>query len=362
MYHVIGFFILILLVFSIFYDKLKNDQPLLFFIIFGLFVFTSIRYNIGTDYPTYYDCFNNIKAFSFSPDYSTGYIHYEPLFRYIVAILKNVFISPIFYFSLFAFISLAFVWSGIKQLSDNYILSTFIFYTIFYINYLFNGINQGVTMCVFLFSLKYIIDNNFKAILIISLTTTLFHTTGILILLAYFLSKLKLNKYVYISIILISILLAKFNIGEIIFNKLITFLPGSIQMLVTSSYLERHAGSLSITSILQRVIVVFPLLFYSSRLSTDKRFNVLFPIYCWSLVFYFLFGFVGLFITRINMFFRMSEIILIPILYEKLSNKYSKIIALLIIAIWGFTMLSWFYFKEAYYPFKTIFEAGAWIN
>ena len=72
-------------------------------------------------------------------------------------------------------------------------------------------------------------------------------------------------------------------------------------------------------------------------------------------IIYFMFGFFGLFIARINMFFRILEIVLIPILYQKIKSRYQKIIVQFFIMIWCFVILSWVYYKDAYYPFKTIF-------
>ena len=157
MYHVIGTFILIFLYLSSFEKKLKKNHYLLIFIILGLFLFASLRYNIGTDYPVYYKYFNSIKPISSDSIHSIGAHNIEPLFTYFVAVFKHIIMSPIFYFSFCAFITLFFVYKGIKLQSEHYLLSIFIFYCHFYINYQFNGIRQGIVMGLFIYSTKYII-------------------------------------------------------------------------------------------------------------------------------------------------------------------------------------------------------------
>ena len=120
-------------------------------------------------------------------------------------------------------------------------------------------------------------------------------------------------------------------------------------------YLIKFGDPITLINYLQRLLVIIPLVFFYTKLSDDDKFRKLFPIYFWGCIFYLTFGFLGMLITRINMFFRMLEVILIPILYDRLHGKYQKLFVLTIIMLWGFTVLSWVYFKEAYYPFKTIF-------
>jgi len=340
---------------SVFNDKLKNRNYILFFITFGLFIIASIRYDIGTDYPTYYHFFEKIKPYNFSLNYSTGFEHFEPLFRYTVAILKNFIVSPIFYFSFWALITLVFVWKGIKDQSKNYLLSIFIFFCIFYVNYQFNGIRQGITMGIFLFSIKYIVERKIIPVLIISIVSALFHSSGILILFAYFLSMDKIrNRVVLLSILFTSMFVWKFGLGETFFSIIILLFPTYFQDMV-AMYLIKFGDPITLINYLQRLLVIIPLVFFYTKLSDDDKFRKLFPIYFWGCIFYLTFGFLGMLITRINMFFRMLEVILIPILYDRLHGKYQKLFVLTIIMLWGFTVLSWVYFKEAYYPFKTIF-------
>ena len=112
----------------------------------------------------------------------------------------------------------------------------------------------------------------------------------------------------------------------------------------------------SFTQVLQRLLVAIPLIYYYPILSDSDRFSKLFSIYLFGLVFYLFFGFFGLFVARINMFFRILEILLIPLLYQKLKTKNQKLVVQFCIMIWCFTILTWVYYKDAYYPFKTIFD------
>ena len=120
---------------------------------------------------------------------------------------------------------------------------------------------------------------------------------------------------------------------------------------ITSLFFYDH----NLTQVSQRLILLIPLIYYYPELSTDHRFSKLFSIYFFGTLIYFSFGFFGLFVTRINMFFRILEILLIPLLYNKIKNNNQKIIVQFCIMIWCFTIMTWLYYKDAYYPFKTIF-------
>jgi len=354
LYHIIGLLILFLSLLSIFKKNIEKNNLIIFIIFSFLFIFASIRCNIGTDYPYYALFFKSVKPLSFHPNYTFPSNYMEPMFMYISAIFKYIFNSPTFYFSLWSFIALFFFWLGIKKESNNYILSVFILYCIFYHHYLFNTIRQGVVMGVFIYSIKDILDRKFLTVLFISLLSSLIHSSGIFILIAYFISFVKFKSRLSLLLLLIgSILIWKTGLGEEIFTIIALKFQNVIPNLYM--YVKVFLYDHNLTQISQRLFLLIPLIYYYPILSTDDRFVKLFSIYFFGALIYFSFGFFGLFITRINMFFRILEILLIPLLYQRLKNNNQKAIVQFCIMIWCFTIMTWLYYKEAYYPFKTIF-------
>ena len=354
MYHIIGLLILFLSLLSIFKKSIEKSNLIIFLIISFLFILASIRYNIGTDYPYYTLFFESVKPLTFHPNYSFPSDYMEPGFMYIVAIFKYIVNSPIFYFSLWSFIALFFFWLGIKRESSNYILSIFILYCIFYHHYLFNTVRQGVVMAIFIYSVKDILDRNFLKILTISIISSFIHSSGLFILIAYFVSFVKFkNRLSLILLLITSILIWKTGLGEQLFTVIALKFQNVIPNLYM--YVKVFFYDHSLIQISQRLFLLIPLIYYYPTLSSDDRFVRLFSIYFFGALIYFSFGFFGLFITRINMFFRILEILLIPLLYQRLKNNNQKIIVQACIMVWCFTIMTWLYYKEAYYPFKTIF-------
>ncbi len=355
MYHILGLIIFFPSFFSIFQKKIENSKSLVLFFILSLFMLASIRYHVGTDYYSYYKFFNNINPFKFESNYITGTSYnFEPLFLYITAILKNLIISPYFYFSFFSFFTLLLVFKGITILSPHYLLSIFLFYSHFYANYTYNGIRQGIVMGFFLISLKYIIDKKLLSTIAITIIAIMFHKSGALILISYFLSKIDFkNRLILILGIITSILIWKLGIGERLFT-LVTFqFPQYHEYL--RIYIELFYTEHTLFNVLQRILIIIPLIFYYPELSKNNQFTKLFSIYFFGIIIYFIFGFFSIFMTRINMFFRIIEILLIPIFYQSLKSKKQKILVLIVIGIWSFVILANLYYNEDFYPFRTLF-------
>ena len=354
MYHLIGLLIFSLLFISLFYKNIEKNNLLLFIVFSFLFILASVRYNIGTDYIYYSVFFQSVKPLTLHPNYTFPSDYMEPLFMHIVALFKYIISNPIFYFSFWSFITLLFFWLGIKKESSNYILSVFILYCIFYHHYLFNTIRQGVVMGIFIYSVRDILDRNFFKILFISIVSSFIHSSGLFILLAYIISFVKVKSRLTIfGLLFLSIFVWKSGLGEQIFTIFAIKFQNVIPNLYM--YVKVFFYDHSLTQISQRLLLLIPLIYYYPILSKDDKFSKLFSIYFFGTLIYFSFGFFGLFITRINMFFRILEILLIPMLYQRIKNNNQKIIVQFCIMIWCFTIMTWLYFKEAYYPFKTIF-------
>ncbi|MAV63842.1 MAG: hypothetical protein CMG00_01470 [Candidatus Marinimicrobia bacterium] len=333
---------------------MENSPTILFIVLFCLFVMASIRYNIGTDYYVYYEFFKSVKPLTLNPSYIFSNQYFEPLFLYVSATLKHIFDNPIFHFSFWAFLTSMFFFVGIKKESSHYIMSAFILYCIFYHHYFFNTIRQGVVMAIFIYSTRYIFRRDFLKILFISSIASLIHSSGFLILFSYFISFIRFNsRFQLIIIVVASLLIWQTGIGESIFTFIAIKFEGIIPNLYT--YIKLFLYDHQFTQVLQRFLLLIPMIYFYPELSEDNNFSKLFSIYFIGIIIYLVFGFFGLFITRINMFFRILEILLIPIMYQKIINRKQKLFAQICIAAWCFIILTWVYFKDAYYPFKTIF-------
>jgi hypothetical protein len=318
---------------------------LLFLLVFSLSA--AIRYGVGKDYFNYLSIFQNINNFN-------DFDYLEPGFRALVVILKNLGFTDNSLFFFFAFLSILLLILGIKKTSEYPILSLFIFFLVFYIGYIFNGMRQGVVMGLFVFLLKDIEERKFLKVLFFTILGMSIHSSASFILVGYFFVRLVLSRknYIILTIILL---------GLVITNGLwtgfvIKIMPGFIESRIFS-YMQNFDAEVDNIGLLQRVVILVPFLLYYPKLSsTNKSFEFLFKLYYLGFIFYSIFSFQDMFATRINMLFRVLEVILFPYLLTININKYEKALIFVVTIVWGGVILLTELNHPWNYPFVTIFS------
>ncbi len=275
-----------------------------------LTVMASIRYKTGKDFDAYTNMYENITSLF---DGAMGYEYIEPGFRYFVAFLKIFSDSPILFFGVMGTLTLAFLYFGLKKIEGvNIYIALFLYFMIFYISYTFNAMRQGVTMSVFVYSLSYIFERKFKKVLLLTILATSFHFSGILIILSYFVTKLRMKLVPY------------FLIGTV--TSFLLYRLGFIGQLVDAifgnkfhRYVE-HYGSLTIIQLYIRTVLSFFFVLASSYIIRTDIFRKLVMMYLLGYYLYIILYDAGMMATRFNMFFRILEIVLFSmILYQ---SKY----------------------------------------
>lgn len=178
------FFILFVVTLWIWMEKVSFSRKSVFFPLFLLVTFFSIRdYSVGTDTIVYTDKFRNSLSshyYEFDPEIELGY-------QFLEYILLNVtdnyfwlfFISSLFVISIYLFI--------IKRFSNNYILSVFIYITLGSYTFLFNGLRQGLAIAVCFLALPYLINGNKLKYFFLIIFASLFHISALIMLPIYFL-------------------------------------------------------------------------------------------------------------------------------------------------------------------------------
>jgi len=303
--------------------KYKSKNIMIAFICIILSFIAGVRFYIGVDYGTYLQVYNGINNIN-------DYNYIEIGFRIITLIVKLVFDSEIAYFFIFAFLGIAYASKGIKNESNAPYMSFFIYFCIFYINYIFNGMRQGVVMGIFVYSLKYFRTNEFKKVLFISLISLSIHSSGIYIMIAYFIRNIELKYKYYWIILFVGILLCLYNPLESILSKIHIF--GISQKI--NSYNNTFLGSLDMIGILQRVLILLIFILNINLINKNSNAKQLLNIYVLGWIAYCLFSFQSMLATRINMFFRIIEIILLPYVSYNIKNRPLKLVIFIIIILW----------------------------
>ncbi len=183
-------------------EKLSNKKDKVFFYSLAFIVivfFCGLRFFVGNDYIGYY---NNFKTISI---YNLSFIEqlWEPAIYLLTQFFKNSKIGYFFFLFTCTLITYIFIF---KALIYNKILKWGIFF-IFTLGFLImanDQVRQAVALSIFLFSIKYIEQNNFKKYLIWILIASLFHYSAIGLIFVFFLKNIKFNSFLWVLLIILS--------------------------------------------------------------------------------------------------------------------------------------------------------------
>lgn len=363
------YFILFFLFFSFSYISIQLNltkaYSYLFFLI--LLVFGSIRFEIGMDYLSYTELFNEII-----PDFDLGLritdTFSEPGYVYFIKLLKYIGFGNIGIFALHIIISLIFINKAILKYSKNIFISWLIFFGVYYINLLFNGIRQGLLISILLYYIPNLFQRgriNFTKVILLTFILTFFvHKTALSIPVLYILSLFYPTNNKKIILLLISYIWAFGGIGDSIVQLThLDFVKNSSLLSVLDIYSvsENNENTIKIFSIsmMHRLVFLLIGIYFTKYIKNELHLRIL-NLYFWGVIIYILLVPLGYMIaTRISMNFKIFDIITLSYFLYYLKEKELKISYLFFISIWSISvMLTNFYIPgnyEYYIPYKTIF-------
>lgn len=294
--------------------KLSLSKITLFFI--GILVFFSgVRVDTGIDYYSYLDMWNYVKPINKIENFYLPAV--EPGFVFLISVIKFFTNKSVYFYLVTSLLSILAIYPTLVKLNIKYkILSLFIYFLVFYTTYPFNVIRQGIAMGIFIFSLPFILKQKFFLVLLLTIIAGLIHTTGFFIIIAFFTIYIRINiKHFFIIGLLISFICWKSHIlNYILFNYL-----GASKV-----FLELFTKSTSIFQIVTRVLLTLVFLYFGNKINYSI-FNKFFTIYLLGFFIYIALLEHNLLATRFNMFFRILEIILVPILIERSKNIQTQL-------------------------------------
>lgn len=201
--------------------RYKNGWKFGFWIcVISLLILAALRgESVGNDTEEYIGIFETYKN---TPDADTRYeIGYVWLNKLLSNVSQNSQIV-IIVTSIFIFISYgSFIYKYCKMPN----LSLFIFFTFGYYAFAISGIRQSLAIAILLFGYKYIIKGNFFKFLICVIIASLFHSTAVLFLPAYFTRNLRCNSKNLLIILLAGVggMIAFSAITSIMFQYFIIY-------------------------------------------------------------------------------------------------------------------------------------------
>lgn len=341
----------------------KEHRYTKLFLLIGLsfiFLLTSLRFEMGTDYGTYKYIFENIEPyFSIDVEKTINFLNFDTLQVLFVSLLKGLNNSSIFVFATYAFLSVFLLFRPIVNYSHYPLLSSLLFLNLYTLPLLFNGMSQGLVQAAFLYLLLTKNKRSRKQIFWLSLSAlflTFFHRTGLLIIPVFLIYKyVKVDTKTYLTVLVVVAVLKLFSLDIIVFESLLNYVFPEDLIKAMQFYNQRFEVPNTSIQIIYRLFLILPMFLSIRHIQNSLRFRQIFLLYFIGFVAFIIFDFLGLFMARINLFFRILEIFLIPYIIWVSPKHIKPLLFLYYIIITTFVLISNFS-KTAYYPYKSIIE------
>lgn len=296
-----------------------------FFLMFFLMAFRSD--NIGRDTISYLNLFKNIQSnlVNLSTD-----IYYEKGFLLFNIIVANFFSNDQWILIISSFIILFCIFKFIYKESKIPWLSVYLFITLMFFYNSMNIMRQYLAIACILNSFRYIKKDEITKFISWTLIASLFHSTAIVFIVLYPLSKYKITIkkiiFAYLSVTIAFVTLPT------IINIVISILPKYTSYLnnVDSNKFGSLVGALIWSSIFLFLLISDYSNIRSRLLTKDEN------LYYWSALVSSLIAILAIkmsVLARVNFYFSIFSIVSITYVLNKLKDKQIKIILIFIIMI-----------------------------
>ena len=321
MYHVI-FCILLLFSTYEFFSPYKKGSGIVLFLL--LYFFVTLRYGQGSDYFSYIYLFNNsanefdIALTTYDFKYVTQEIGFAALSYLWLKILN---LSPEALSALFSAISFILTWLFIKKYSHKPIISLFIFYCNFYLIYPFSGIRQGICISIFIYYLIPLLYNKkYIKYYLLSILLCTIHYSSIILFIIPVVNLVKEYKPLHVYITVIVALCIGLVLSKVLFSFFSTLdiIGGKVE-----GYTKEK--SFDILSLLLRVTIFVPVMLTYKLYERNSIRDLFLKIYIMGFFLYLIFMGSSLISSRITVFMRYFELILLVdfllFAFKKSTNK-----------------------------------------
>ncbi|MCB2353555.1 EpsG family protein [Clostridium estertheticum] len=287
----------------------------------GIFVILtlmgSLRYGVGTDFFNYMQIYSVVPKLN-NPYFKRMVVHTEYGYNVIQGLFKMFNLNYLVFNFVITIITMYLFYIFIKKNSKLYMVSLLIFYSMYYFTYINNGIRQGLAIGLFLVVLlPKLQKKEYLKYVVFTLLFSLIHSSIVVVLilpLFYF----HFNKINLLIITICAFIIAFVNIGFLLkpFGGIYT------------SYQYYLGTNINIFALMSRVITfaIVIILYKSVRSEIRIEDKNIIKYYIVGIIIYIIFSRSELLASRLNVYFKCFEMILIPNLIKLLQQKQKKII------------------------------------
>jgi hypothetical protein len=282
------------------------------------------RYGVGADYFVYEFLFIRLNTNLFTEIFR-GNDTQEILFRLFGSFIKSLGFTYQFYLGAISSINLFFVYKISIKHSKNPTFSIFLYYSFYFFVWTFSGLRQGLVLTTGMyFLLEFLNKNQDKYFTLIVLVLSLIHSSALILIGLYFLSKINFNKSKLIVISVFSVLFSLLPLS-FIFQRF-SFVPLLSRLI---PYLDSRTSLFEVfdfQSFVRLVFLVFALFHYDQFSLKGNDQKKMINIYILSIIIYFFFKFSELTAARLSIYGKFLDTILLTNFFYLYKDKKNRII------------------------------------
>lgn len=323
-------------------------------IIYIIIFLSTFRWENGTDWKPYYEYYSLVGLF---PEQA----YMEPGFT-LLCYIDYQWLSYTSHLGVIAILAIVPVARRIRDFSPFPLLSLLIWFSVSFAHMF--PVRQTIAVSLFVFSWKYIQEKRFKPYICILIIAATFHYTVLIALPVYFLWHKYIPTKIYIWVIGI-IVLASIIASNLISNLLYS-LGGSFFEAKLNAYLDNPDSNFgSAYSPMQTLIrgcinrcfyFIFPLFFLNIKRKEIPVLNGMFNMYFYSFIVFIAVTPLSVALGRLTTYTDMSQLFLLPYIFNLKATSTSKTILMLIIISYLAVRFNGviFNYRDLYIPYHCV--------
>lgn len=281
--------------------KSKKVHVYLLISIIWLILYEGLRWQIGTDWETYYSYFVDEQG--------EGHVEigYQTLMNIVRTFTDN--------YTVLVLILTSFFYLTLASVLEKYASAPLMSLTCYFCLMIgLMGCNrQLLALFICLISLKYCFEKNFIKFVCCVLIAFLFHTTSIIFLISYFIINRNIeNKYFVFAVVLSIVIGLSGIINRIPYLNLLVYLDANSAEKL-SYYANDDIARYSYLGTIKRIVVLIPCLLRRKQIH-DNRYGSFLNMYVIGCIVYFLFNgsMLQIMAARGALYFNIFEILIMP--------------------------------------------------
>lgn len=324
----------------------------------GLFlILSAFRWEVGTDWDSYYIYFNLIKSDGFNAAYL------EPGFTFLTLVNGKIggYFTQMCFVALLSIVPVAL---KLNRLSPYPLFTLFIWYSVNFAHIF--AVRQSIAISFFVLSWPYIQKKEFWKYLMIMLLAFLFHYSSIIALPAYWLWNMKLGNRRFVVIMVFVAVLSLFA-SNLITNMMYA-VGGDFFRSKLDAYMEMGEEAFGaqmspqqvlIRGIINRSLYFFgPLFFLTKIREKNKELNGLFNLYFYGFLLFVILTPFSVGLSRAASYTDITQTLLLPFVFTRKMKFSSRVIIVSVLILYFGIRFNGIVnnYYDLYVPYKSIFQ------